>query len=172
MARIPLQFHSRIVLFCNFIVYCWGYLCWIGVIAFFSIYFLCSTLLFPLVSTFDISVGWLGRFDNFKRSREDYVGVGSLLEYGECSALFGSGFDVWLFARFSISEVGGRIGDICNFSFLGGVICVCAKVLVIILVENFPLSVWLFWIVGVSEVVVVSFLSRLSKAFIWLIKLP
>ena len=28
-----------------------------------------------LVSIFDISVGWLGRFDNFKRFREDDVGV-------------------------------------------------------------------------------------------------
>ena len=47
-----------------------------------------------LVSIFDVSVGWLGRFDNFKHSREDDVGVWSLLDCGECSALFGSGFDV------------------------------------------------------------------------------
>ena len=36
----------------------------------------------------------------------------------------------------------------------------------IILVENFPLFAGLLCIVGVSEVVVVSFLSSLSEAFI------
>ena len=47
-----------------------------------------------LVSIFDISVGWLGRFDNFNHSREDDVGVWSLLDCGECSLLFGSEFNV------------------------------------------------------------------------------
>ena len=39
-----------------------------------------------LVSIFHVSVGWLGRFDNFKRFREDDVGVWSLLDCGECVA--------------------------------------------------------------------------------------
>ena len=68
--------------------------------------------------------------------------------------------------RLSILEVGGQIGDLSNFCFLGEVVCVCVEVFVIILVENFPLSAGLSSIVGVSEVVVVSFLSSLSEAFI------
>ena len=56
-----------------------------------------------------------------------------------------------------------KIGDLCNFCFLWGVVCVFTVVFVIILVENFPLSVGLLWIVGVSEVVVVPFLARLSS---------
>ena len=44
--------------------------------------------------------------------------------------------------------------------------CVCAEVFTIILVEDFPLSAGLFCIFGVSEIVVVSFLSSLSEAFI------
>ena len=77
-----------------------------------------------LVSIFDVdgSIGWLGWFDSFKRSREDDVGVWSLLDCGECSALiFGSGFDVWFFLRLSILEVGGRC---CrkNFKLLSGTV--------------------------------------------------
>ena len=124
------------------------------------------------MSIFDVSVGWLGRFDNFKRSREDDVGVWSLLDCGECYALFGSGFDVWFFPRLSVLEVGGWIANLYNFYSLGGVVCVCAVVFVIILVENFPLSAGLLCVVGVSEVVIVSFLSSLSEAFISLIKFP
>ena len=88
-----------------------------------------------LVSVFNVdgSVDWLGRFDNFKRSGEDEFGVWPLLNCGERSALslFGSGFEVWFFFSFSILEVGGRIGDLRRFCFLGGVVCVCAVVFVI-----------------------------------------
>ena len=91
-----------------------------------------------------------------------------LLDCGECSALFGWGFD-W----FSPEVVNFRSRRTdqrsLQFLFLVGGVCVCPQVFVIILVENFPLSAGLFCINGVSEVV--SFLSSLSEAFIWFIKL-
>ena len=55
----------------------WSY--WFFLIYFFvlssSVSILSIKLNLFLVSIFDISVGWLGRFDNFKHSCEDDVGV-------------------------------------------------------------------------------------------------
>ena len=95
-----------------------------------------------LVSIFDVdgSEVWLGRFDNFIRSREDDVGVWSLLDCGECSALlFVSTYHVWFFPRLPILEVEGRIGDLGTFVFGRSGLCLRCS-FVIILVENFPLS--------------------------------
>ena len=79
-----------------------------------------------LVSIFDVdsSVGGLRRFDNFKSSREDDFGVWSLLDWGECSALFGSGLEFWFFLRLTILEVGGRVGVFATFVlFVGSGLC-------------------------------------------------
>ena len=113
-----------------------------------SVFILSVRLNFFLVSISDVdeSVDWLGRFVNFKYSREDEVGVCSLLDCGECSALtlFDSGFEVWFFPKLSILEVEGRIGDLYRFYFLGGVVCICAVVFCNFLLSSMILSKDLF----------------------------